>query len=364
MENRKIRVGILFGGKSAEHEVSLQSAKNVADAIDRNIYDVVLLGIEKSGRWRFLDQAKYLLNENDPKRISLNKENQKSVTLIPQSGGELTDVETGQDHSAVDVIFPILHGPFGEDGAVQGMLKLAGVPFVGAGILGSAIGMDKDVMKRLMRDAGIPICKFLVFRQNDQLDFDEIVNKLGLPFFVKPANLGSSVGVHKVTDRTSFSSAIQDSFGYDNKILIEEFVNGRELECAVLGNRNPYASVVGEIISISDFYSYETKYIDENGANLEIPAAIDDETSDRVRELALEVFRVLEGEGLGRVDFFMKDTGELIVNEINTLPGFANISMYPRLWEVSGLSYTDLISRLIELSIERFEKLENLKTSF
>ncbi len=364
MAGRKIRVGILFGGKSAEHEVSLQSAKNVADAIDKTKYDVALIGIDKSGKWLLPDQSRYLINASDPKLIKLNRENEASVALVPQGGGELTDLTAGGIHSSLDVVFPILHGPFGEDGTVQGLLKLAGVPFVGAGILGSAVGMDKDVMKRLMRDAGIPIARFLVFRHHDVLNFDAVADELGLPFFVKPANLGSSVGVHKVTDETTFEQAVQDAFGYDTKILIEEFIDGREIECSVLGNLDPIASAVGEIIPTHEFYSYDAKYIDEEGAALEIPADVPDAVSDEIRALAIRAFQTLECEGLARVDCFLKKDGTVILNEINTIPGFTKISMYPQLWEASGLSYSELIDRLIQLGIERFEREQKLKTSF
>jgi D-alanine-D-alanine ligase len=364
MTNRKIRVGILFGGKSAEHEVSLQSAKNVADAIDRDKYDVSLIGIDKTGRWLLPDQSRYLLNETDPKLIALNRANERSVALVPQSGGELTDLSAGDVRSAVDVIFPILHGPFGEDGTVQGLLKLAGVPFVGAGVLGSAVGMDKDVSKRLLRDAGLPIARFTVLRDGDEIDFDRICADLGLPFFIKPANLGSSVGVHKVSDRSGFEEAIADAFGFDTKIIAEEFVDGRELECSVLGNRDPIASVVGEIVSNHDFYSYEAKYIDEQGAALEVPAKLPEETSERLRALSIEAFEALACEGMARVDFFLKRDGSILINEINTIPGFTKISMYPRLWGASGLSYKDLIDRLIGLAIERFEREQKLRNSY
>lgn len=363
MTDKKLKVGILFGGKSAEHEVSLQSAKNVAEAIDRDKYDVALIGISKSGDWLLPDQSRFLLNAADPKLIQLNSENPASVALVPQSGGELSNLSGGGVHSSIDVVFPILHGPFGEDGTVQGLLKLAGVPFVGSGVVGSAAGMDKDVMKRLLRDAGIPIARSVTFRHGDVLDFEAISTEIGLPMFVKPANMGSSVGVHKVSGRDTFDEAVQDAFAYDTKILIEEFVDGRELECAVLGNLQPEASVVGEIKPSHDFYSYEAKYIDEHGAGLEIPADIPDTVSGRIRELAVRTFQALECEGLGRVDCFLKSDGEIIVNEINTMPGFTQISMYPRLWEASGISYTDLISRLIELGMERFDREQKLKTS-
>ncbi len=364
MDSTKIKVGILFGGRSAEHEVSLQSAKNVAEAIDRDKYDVALIGIDKSGRWLLPDQSQYLLNASDPKLISLNRQGQEDVALVPQSGGSLSDLNSGGTHSSIGVVFPILHGPFGEDGTVQGLLKLADVPFVGAGVLGSSVGMDKDVMKRLLRDAGLPIGKFIVLRRTDLADFAAISDEIGLPCFVKPANLGSSVGVHKVTDQASFDAACADAFTYDSKVLVEEFIDGRELECAVLGNLAPKASVVGEIVPTHEFYSYDAKYIDEQGAALEIPANIPESVSEHIRELSVRTFQVLECEGLGRVDCFLTPDGEVIVNEINTIPGFTKISMYPRLWEASGISYSDLINRLIELAIERFEREQKLKTSF
>lgn len=243
-------------------------------------------------------------------------------------------------------------------------MKLAGVPFVGASVLGSAIGMDKDVMKRLLRDADIPIANFLAFKQEDKIDFKEISKKLGLPFFVKPANLGSSVGINKVKNKKDFAKAVKEAFQYDTKIIIEEYILGRELECSVLGNQNPMASAVGEVIPHHEFYSYEAKYIDENGAALEVPAKISSQISKNVQELAVKTFKVLACEGLGRVDFFLRKNGKLIVNEINTIPGFTKISMYPRLWEASGISYTELINHLIELAIERFKREQKIKTSY
>jgi D-alanine-D-alanine ligase len=363
MASHKIRVGILFGGKSAEHEVSLQSAKNVLDAIDKDKYEVVLIGIDKSGKWLLPNRSQFLLNSNDPNLIKLNKAGEQSVALVPQSSGELTNLSDQSSRSAIDVVFPILHGPFGEDGAVQGLLKLAGIPFVGAGVLGSAIGMDKDVMKRLLRDAGIPIAKFLVFKQEDWIDFEKVIAEIGLPFFVKPANLGSSVGISKVKTKEDFDTAIGQAFEYDTKLLIEEFVDGRELECAVLGNQNPVASGVGEIIPTHEFYSYEAKYIDEHGAALEVPAKIPETVSERVRSLAIKTFKVLSCEGLARVDVFLQRDGNLLVNELNTMPGFTKISMYPRLWEAAGMSYSELISRLIEFAIERFQREQKLKSS-
>jgi D-alanine-D-alanine ligase len=267
-------------------------------------------------------------------------------------------------NTVLDLVFPILHGPFGEDGTVQGLLKLADIPFVGAGVLASAAGMDKDVMKRLFRDAGLPICKFRAIKSHEKIPgFNELTSELGCPLFIKPANMGSSVGVSKVNNEEEYLAAVKDAFRFDAKILMEEFVPGRELECSVLGNEEPVASVVGEIKSTHEFYSYDAKYIDESGAVLEIPAKISEEISNRVRELAIKTFQAVECEGLGRVDFFLKEDNEIIVNEINTMPGFTKISMYPKLWAASGVSYSQLIDRLIELALKRFEKEKRLRTS-
>jgi D-alanine-D-alanine ligase len=359
---KKIRVGILFGGKSAEHEVSLRSAKNVADAIPKDKYDVVLIGIDKSGRWLLNSDSNFLLSQAGqpmPKLVQGGKE----VSLIPESAGVIQTVGQSGESSRVDVIFPILHGPFGEDGTVQGLLKLAGIPFVGAGVLGSAVGMDKDVMKRLLRDAGIQIGKFLAFKSGDKIDFAKVKKELGLPIFVKPANMGSSVGVSKAKNTSEFEAAVEDAFKYDTKIIVEEFIKGREIECAVLGNDNPIASAVGEIITDDGFYSYDAKYIKSDGAILKIPADLPKSIVKKVQGVAIKTFQVLSCEGLGRVDMFLKENGEIFVNEINTIPGFTSISMYPKLWEVSGISYPKLIDTLIKLALERFDKESKLKTS-
>jgi D-alanine-D-alanine ligase len=361
---KKINVGILFGGKSAEHEVSLQSAKNVLDALDRTRYTPILIGIDKTGRWLLNDESRFLLNADDPKRIALNPEGD-SVALLPRNGGAISNLTTRGQEKTIDVIFPILHGPFGEDGTVQGLLKLADIPFVGAGVLGSAAGMDKDVMKRLLRDAGVPIGKFLVLKSHETPpSFQMLREELGLPLFVKPANMGSSVGVNKVRNEDEYRRAIRDAFEYDTKIILEEFIPGRELECSVLGNEDPQASLPGEIKPLHEFYSYDAKYLDSQGAAPEIPARIDEETCRAVQALAIKTFQTLACEGLARVDFFLKPDGAILVNEINTMPGFTKISMYPKLWEASGLSYTALIDRLIELAIRRFEKEKKLKTSY
>ncbi len=360
----KIRVGIIFGGKSAEHEVSLQSAKNVIDALDKNKYEAVLIGIDKTGKWYLNDESKFLLSAGYSETIKISDEKNNEVAFAPESSGELINLHENKSGKKIDVVFPILHGPFGEDGTMQGLLKLAGIPFVGAGVLGSAVGMDKEITKRLLRDAGINIGKFLTGRENSLPSFMEIEKEIGLPFFIKPANMGSSVGINKVKSEADFEAAVKDAFKYDRKIILEEFIQGREIECSVLGNDNPIASVPGEIISNHDFYSYEAKYIDEDGAILEIPAKLSNELVHRIQDMAVNVFRVLECEGLARVDFFVTENNEIFVNEINTMPGFTKISMYPKLWEASGISYSELIDKLIVLAMERFNKEQKLRTSF
>ena len=366
--NRKLKVGILFGGKSAEHEISLLSAKNVFEAIDRDKYEPVLIGIDKSGRWLLNEGSNFIINPNDPRLIRLNPSSEP-IALVPQSEGAISNLSNGNIDRAVDVVFPILHGPFGEDGTIQGLLKLADIPFVGAGVLASAVSMDKDVMKRLLRDAGLPIGEFWTVRPGDKIpDYEEICAKLGSPFFIKPANMGSSVGISKIHNKENYLPALDNAFEYDSKILIEEFIPGRELECSVLGNEGAKGtrievSAIGEIKPKHEFYSYDAKYIDEDGAELIIPASLPVQIIDRTQELSRQVYKALCCEGLARVDFFLKEDNSILVNEINTMPGFTRISMYPKLWEASGLSYTRLIDRLIELALMRFEKEKKLKTS-
>lgn len=356
---RKIRVAILFGGKSAEHEVSLRSAKNVAAALDPEKYDVVAIGIEKSGRWLPANASQRKLLGTPEK---LTQKETGALAIIPEGNGEL--IGSGNVTSgAIDVVFPVLHGPFGEDGTVQGLLKLANVPFVGPSVLGSAVAMDKDVAKRLLRDAGIPIGKFIAATRSNPISFKDAKKELGSPLFIKPANLGSSVGVYKVKNEKEFKKAIAEALRFDTKVLIEEFIKGRELECAVLGNENPRASVVGEIIPHHEFYSYEAKYLDENGAGLEIPAKVPKATQKKIQDLAIKTFKVLACEGMGRVDFFLKANGEILVNEINTIPGFTSISMYPKLWEASGIPPSKLVDTLIKLAIDRFKRDAKLRTS-
>src|SRR5690554_78227 len=361
---QKTTVGIIFGGKSAEHEVSLQSAKNVIDAIDRDKYEVVLIGMDKKGRWYLNKESQFLLNSTNPELIQLNKSNEELALIPGEENRQFLNVSKQEALNQIDVVFPILHGPYGEDGTVQGMLKLANIPFVGAGVLGSAIGMDKDVMKRLLRDARIAIADFLVIMRHEinDIEFRTMKEKLGIPLFIKPANLGSSVGISKVNNEEEFYKAINLAFEYDNKIIVEEAIEGREIECSVLGNQKPIASVPGEIIANDDFYSYQAKYIDENGAILEIPAKISEDTKKKIQDIALKTFKVLCCEGMARVDLFLREDDTVVINEINTIPGFTKISMYPKLWELSGIPYQELINKLIELAIQRFEREQKLKT--
>ena len=364
---QKTRVGLLFGGKSAEHEVSLQSAKNVHQALDKAKYDVVLIGIDKTGQWFLCNEEHFYRYANDPNLVAIKPTNQR-VALLPgtERRRQFMDLENHHYLEPLDVVFPVLHGTFGEDGTIQGLLRLADIPFVGASVLGSAVGMDKDVMKRLLRDAGIPIADFQVFHRSSisHIHFDMIVQRLGLPFFVKPANMGSSVGIHKVQDEAQLSAAIQDAFLYDDKIIVEENVIGREIECSVLGNNIPVASLPGEVLPHHEFYSYDAKYLDEDGAGLVVPADLPADVTQHIQEMAVKTFLVLCCEGMARVDFFLKKNNKLLVNEINTIPGFTKISMYPKLWEVSGISYSNLIDRLIQLALERNQRQKYIHTSF
>ena len=360
--DRKIRVAVIFGGRSAEHEVSLQSAKSVLAAIDRDLYEPVLIGIDKDGRWYLNEESTFLLDSDDPKMIRLNRSEELVAIVQDGSASRLINAHTRQHLGTIDVAFPILHGPYGEDGTIQGLLKLAGIPWVGADVLGSAIGMDKDVMKRLLRDAGLPTNRFHVLTRSNAgaVNFDALKAELGCPIFVKPANLGSSVGISKVADAAAFDQAVATAFRYDRKVLIEEYVKGREIECSVLGNEDPIASLPGEVVLRSEFYSYEAKYIDESGAALEIPAKIPAPLIDRVRSLAVAAFKTLCCEGMARVDFFLRNQAEILINELNTIPGFTRISMYPKLWEASGISYRELVRRLIELALDRHDQQQRL----
>lgn len=362
----KKRLGILFGGKSVEHEVSLQSARNVFEAIDPAKFDVVLIGIDKAGQWQVRDTA-LLRAASGPTAELAAGDGRDSLALVPgATGGALQPSGAAAALPPLDVVIPLLHGTYGEDGTVQGLLKLANVPFVGAGVLGSAVGMDKDVAKRLLRDAGIPVARFVTLTRAlvEKTTFTALAAEFGAPFFVKPANSGSSVGVSKVHDAAEWTAALAEALRYDRKVLVEEYIRGREIEVAVLGNEQPQASVAGEIVPQHEFYSYEAKYLDENGALLRIPADLPEKVAAHVRELAVKAFLALECAGMARVDFFVTADGRAYVNEINTIPGFTKVSMYPKLWEATGVSYRQLIERLVELAVERHAQESGYETSY
>ncbi len=359
MANQR-RVGILCGGRSAEHEISLISGMNIAGALDHAFYEPVIIAIARDGKWYLQDEGQFLSGSRNPKQVRIPKFS-RPLGLIPGAGrgSQLFDLASGKMIEPLEVVFPILHGPFGEDGSMQGMLKQLDIPFVGPSVLGSAVGMDKELMKRLLTECGIANAKYVCLRKSDseQPDFDFVFSKLGLPMFVKPANMGSSVGISKIKSASEFQEAIQLAFTFDDKILIEEFIEGREIECAVLGNEKVLASIPGEIVPQAEFYTYEAKYLDDKGAILEAPAKnLSESDVIRIQNLAIQVFKSLECEGLSRVDFFLCKDGKIYVNEINTLPGFTRISMYPRLWELSGIEYPELLDRLIRLAIERHGK--------
>lgn len=347
---RKTRVGVIFGGKSNEHEISLISARNVVSALDREKFELILIKIDKEGRW-------VLCQENDEQIWAQNAvtDSQEFLALsFREKNGAFINLSSGEVIT-VDVVFPVLHGPYGEDGTIQGLLKMASIPCVGCDVLSSAVSMDKEVMKRLFQRSDIPTARFIVVSQNarDKLSYASVVEELGSPFFIKPANAGSSVGVSKVKSITDFSKALEEAFLHDKKILIEECIMAREIECAVLGNDVLAASLPGELIPSHEFYSYEAKYLDPKGAELIIPADLTPETSGAIRQMAIDAFRSLYCRGMARVDFFLTAEGKLFVNEVNTIPGFTKISMYPKMWEVSGLSYRELMERLISLALDQ-----------
>lgn len=360
--NGKIRVVILFGGQSTEHEISILSARNVVAALDRTRFEPVLIAIDKAGHWLLQDEQKLLAGAGDPRRVAIGAGRALDMPAM------LASSASNPAHR-IDVIFPVLHGTLGEDGALQGLLEIAGIPYVGAGVLGSAIGMDKDVMKRLLRDAGIPVANFRTVRRR-QFDADprrvcDELAALGFPMFTKPANAGSSVGIRKVTHPNALAEAIRFAFGFDTKVIVEAAVSGREIELAVLGGNPPTVTVAGEIVvdHPDGFYSYDAKYVDEHAARLDLPARISPDQQWEAQALALRTFEALECEGLARVDLFLTDEGSLLVNEINTLPGFTAISMYPKLWDLSGVSPTELITRLIDLALQRDRDRAGLRRS-
>ena len=360
----KIKVGIVFGGRSPEHNISLLSAYNVVENIDRSKFEPILLAIDKEGVWHYGGNTMTISNPTDAAKVSLPVYDNTVYVSQNAHHRAVIDKETGKVITKIDVLYPVLHGAYGEDGAIQGMAKVAGLPCVGCGILGSSAGMDKDVTKRLLRDAGIGIADFVTLRKgyNDHLTYEEVSNSLGNELFIKPANLGSSVGISFVDNEADFNKAVAEGFLYDPKVLVEEKITGREIECAVLGNENPQPSTIGEILPKTEWYTFENKYIDDDGAGLAIPADIGEANTSKAKQIAIDAYVNLECCGLTRVDMFLKTDGEIIVNEVNTLPGFTKISMFPKLWDHAGIPYQDLITKLIGLAIDKFDGEERLKT--
>ena len=355
-QRSRTRLALVFGGRSAEHEVSVVSARSVLDALgDR--FDVLTIGIDKDGRWHLLPALPTAASERELPVVGGDAGHVVSLAREPGDSALLGEDGTRTD---VDVVFPLLHGPFGEDGTIQGMLELAGVPYVGAGVLASAVGMDKAVQRVLFTAAGLPVVPHEAVHDRDWEDDREGVEAraeaLGLPLFVKPATLGSSVGITKVKRPEDLAGAVEEALSFARKALIEQAIEGaREIECAVLGNDDPVSSVPGEILPSAEWYDYRSKYIDD-GTRLDIPAKLSTEITEELQRMAVAAFRAIDGAGMARVDFFLRGQDELIVNEINTIPGFTQVSMYPKLWEASGLSYAELVERLIELAVERHQK--------
>lgn len=367
------RVVILYGGRSGEHEVSLASAASILRHIDRERLEPILVGITLAGDWvlQHSSAADAALAGSGAMTIAKGAR----VLVVPgggQVGGLVVDTANGLSPLPCDAVFPVLHGTFGEDGTVQGLLENAGLPCVGAAVLGSALGMDKEKSKLLWLQGGLPVVPFIVRRRLDLLSLGdedrlrrEVGSRFGYPVFVKPACAGSSVGASKVEDPDALLPAVRDALAWGDKVLVEPFVLAREIECSVLGNENPIAYVPGEIVPAHEFYDYEAKYIDPDGARLEVPAPISDAQAERVRRLAIAACSLLEISGMARVDFFIdRGTGEVLLNEINTIPGFTSISMFPRMCEAGGLPYGELISRLVDLAIARHEARDRLRFSF
>lgn len=359
MGNAKLTVGLVYGGKSGEHEVSLQTAYAVMNSFDYDKYEIIPFYISKKGMWKVGEKLSAPFTELKQLKLVEAAEDMGSALNVVFSG------LSGAD-KAVDVMFPLLHGTYGEDGTIQGLFEMANIPYIGAGVLASSAGMDKVVMKKLFADAGLDQCEYCYFnnsawkRRSHELIVG-VEDKLGYPVFVKPANLGSSVGISKATDKDSLVKAIELAFRYDTKVIIEEFVDAREVEVGVLGNDEPEASVPGEIVSSGEYYDYAAKYTDGK-SQMMIPASIDSEVADRLREYAITAFRAIEGSGITRADFFVRRSdGKILINEVNTMPGFTPYSMYPLLWRETGVSYRALLDRMIELALERYNFKQGLK---
>lgn len=372
--SKKIQVGLIFGGRSGEHEVSIASALSVFNALDKARYDVTLIAIDKSGRWMLPDVKALLAAGDNPLKIKLNEVSSGDHAVVPHPG-EHQLVPVGKSAQGtlpkLDIVLPILHGTYGEDGTIQGLLEVAQIPYIGSGVLGSVLGMDKEMAGKLFHLAGIATVPTVCVRRHEfEASPNECESKIasafGFPVFIKPANAGSSVGVHKVKRKEDLSAALKDAFLFDFKILVQKAIDARELEVSVLGNENPKASIVGEIVPRHEFYSYEAKYLDDNGADLHIPAKnLAPSLVEQAQAWAVRAFQALECRGMARVDFFLdRHSNQLYINEINTIPGFTRISMYPKLWEASGVGYAQLLDELIRLAIDHHQQKAALKTSY
>ncbi len=365
----RLKIGVLYGGRSGEHHVSLCSAASVIAALDKSKYDVVAVGIDRDGRWYVQDQPEIVADKDFGKILSLKKRGLWLVNHFEQQNKlHIYNLESSGEKVTVDLIFPVLHGTYGEDGTLQGLLELAMVPYVGVDVAGSAIGMDKDIAKRLLKEAGIPVVPWITvgrheWREQPEKILRKAAKELSLPLFVKPLCTGSSVGVKKVKVKKELAPAIDYAFQFDTRIMIETGIDCREIECAVLGNERLQASVLGEIIPQHEFYSYEAKYLDREGAKMNIPAKISAKLSTTIRKCAVAGFQALNCNAMARVDFFLdKKTNVFYLNEINTLPGFTSISMYPKLWEATGLPYGKLLDRLVDLALARLQEKSGSKT--
>ena len=360
-------IAVVCGGKSGEHEVSLRSAFYVYNNIDKKKYRAIIIAIDKKGRWYFSYNLEDIINtRNQLWKLKSNLE--EIVLLKSKKRSQVFSLKEKKNLIGIDVFFPLIHGTYGEDGCLQGFFELLDVPYVSAGVLGSAIAMDKEIAKRLLMLEKIPVTEFVVIKKEDKLierknKANRFIKEFHFPLFIKPVSLGSSVGVSKVFNKKEVDKAIKEAFKYDTEIMIEKFINGREIECSVLGNLHPKASLPGEIKSRS-FYSYEAKYLNSKDAKLLVPAPLSKELIKKVQKLSIKVFQTLKLQGMARIDLFLKPNGQLIVNEANTIPGFTQISMYPKLWQVSGIKYPKLIDKLIQLAIENYNRKNKLKRDF
>lgn len=352
----KLSVAILFGGKSVEHAISINSAKNIFEFLDKSLFDPILIGISKEGDWFLKNSVDDTFDDQPPLLLNLSSKNKGFKNLVT---GEVIKP---------DVVFPALHGTDGEDGTIQGVLQAFEIPFAGTGVLGSSLSMNKLFSKKLLQKSDIPTSNFVsfTFRNREHIDFNSLKNKLGLPFMAKAANLGSSVGVVKVKSENDLQRATEEAFEFDHTILFEEYIEGRELECSIIGNNPPEASLPAEIV-ISDqyeFYTYEAKYLDPNAVKLEVPAKVSATTSEKIRDLCIKAYQALNCEDFARVDLFLKENGDILINEINTIPGFTNSSMFPMMWKERGVSFTELITKLLHMAIERHTAKERLNKDY